>query len=156
MAIYKSDGVDAVNVFPSKFITVYCTGAVNAGDVVELDFSATRSTNQSTDAFGISVKKAAATGNLPFACGVAAATLTAAGYVQIQYAGYCNTVTPDAAIAAGLPVGTDGATAGRIQAYTGNVSDTAGFFGVVVDAYVTGAGTNDGAIFLFDKGFFNA
>ena len=84
------------------------------------------------------------------------ATLTAAGYVQIQYAGYCNSVTPDAGIAVGLPVGTDAATAGRIQAFTGNVSATAGFFGVVVDAYVTGAGTNDGAIFLIDKGFFNA
>ena len=155
MAIYKSDGVDAVNLFPSKFITVYCTSAVTVGDVVELDFSATRSTDQTVDAFGISVKKAAATDNLPFACGVATATLTAAGYVQIQYAGYCNSVTPDAAIAVGLPVGSDAGTAGRIQAFTGNVSATAGFFGVVVDAYVTGAGTNDGAIFLIDKGFFN-
>lgn len=155
MAIYKSDGVDAVNVFPGKFITVYCTGAVSKGDVVELDFTATRSTDQTVDAFGISVKKAAATDNLPFACGVATATLTAAGYVQIQYAGYNNSVTPDAAIAAGLPVGTDAGTAGRIQAFTGNVSATAGSFGVVVDAYVAGAGTNDGAIFIFDKGFFN-
>lgn len=155
MAIQKADGVDAYNNFPSKFIKVYCTGAVNAGDVVELDFSATRSPLQSTDAVGLSVKKAAATANLPFACGVATETISAAGYVQVQYAGYNAAVTPDAAIAVGTFVGSDDANAGRIQAFAGNVSATAGHIGFVVDAYVAGAGTNDGAIILIDKGYFN-
>jgi hypothetical protein len=155
MAIQKADGVDAYNNFPSKFIKVYCTAAVNAGDVVELDFSATRSPLQGTDAVGLSVVKCPVGDNRPFACGVATETIATAGYVQVQYAGYNASVTPDAAIALGTFVGSDGATAGRIQAFTGNVSATAGYIGFVVDAYVAGAGTNDGAIIILDKGFFN-
>ena len=157
MAIQKADGVDAYNNFPSKFIKVYCTGAVNAGDVVELDFTATRSPLQSTDAVGLSVVKCpnGGGGNRPFACGVATETISAAGYVQVQYAGYNAAVTPDAAIAVGTFVGGDDTTAGRVQAFTGNVSATAGYIGFVVDAYVAGAGTNDGAIIILDKGYFN-
>lgn len=156
MAIQKADGVDAYNNFPSKFIKVYCTGAVNAGDVVELDFSATRALLQSTDAVGLSVKKAAATANLPFACGVAAETISAAGYVQIQYAGYNSAVRCElaAGITLGQFVGTDNTAAGRVQAFSGtNRSDSADYFAFCVDAFT--ADTADGAIIILDKGFFN-
>jgi hypothetical protein len=156
MAIYKSDGVDAVNVFPSKFITVYSTTAVAKGDVVMIDFSATRSTDQTVDAVGLSVKKATATANTPFACGVATQTITAAGYVQIQYAGYNNTCTCELAggITLGQFVGTDNTAAGRVQAFSGtNRSDSADYFAVCVDAFT--ADTADGAIIIFDKGYFN-
>jgi hypothetical protein len=156
MAIQKADGVDAYNNFPSKSIKVYCTAAVTAGQVVELDFSATRSPLQSVDAFGLSVKPAAATANLPFACGVALETITAAGYVEVQYAGYTNLVTCEAAsgITLGQFVGTDNTAAGRVQAFSGtNRSDSADYFAFCVDAFT--ANLADGAIIIIDKGFFN-
>jgi len=156
MAIQKIDGVDAVNNFPSKFISVYSTTAVAKGDVVMIDFSATRSLNQTVDAFGLSVKKATATANTPFACGVATQTITAADYVQIQYAGFNNTVTCElaAGITLGQFVGTDNTAAGRVQAFSGtNRSDSADYFAVCVDAFT--ADTADGAIIIFDKGYFN-
>jgi len=156
MAIQKVDGVDAYNNFPEKFITVYSTTAVATGDVVEIDFSATRSPLQGTDAVGLSVKKATASGNNPMACGVASQTIAAAGYVQIQYAGFNASCTCEAAagITLGQFVGTDNTAAGRVQAFSGtNRSDTADYFAVCVDAFT--ANTADGAIIIFDKGYFN-
>lgn len=163
MAIYKSDGVDAVNVFPSKFITVFCVGTVAVGDVVTLDFTVNRSTNQSTDAFGLSVKKAAATANLSTAVGVACEAITSlpAGvtgqYVKIQYAGLCTSVTCEAGttISVGKFVGTSDATAGRVQEFTDATALTGAVapFAICVDAY--SADTNDGAIIILDKGVFN-
>lgn len=155
MAIQKFDGVDAYNNFPSKFITVWSTTAVTTGDVVEIDFSATRSPLQGTDAVGLSVKKATAAANNPMACGVAAQTITAAGYVQIQYAGYNNTCLCEAAggITLGQFVGTDDTASGRVQPFSGNRSATSDYFAVCVDAFT--ASTVDGAIIIFDKGYFN-
>ena len=158
MAIQKADGVDAYNNFPSKSIKVYCTAAVTAGQVVELDFSATRSPLQTTDAFGLSVKPAAGTANLPFACGVALETIGAAGYVQVQYAGYNNLVTCEAAggISLGSFVGTDDTNAGRVQSFGAppvTRTSSVDYFAVCVDAFTAGAA--DGAILIFDKGYFN-
>lgn len=156
MAIQKSDGMDAYNNFPSKFITVYSTTAVAVGDVVEIDFSATRSPLQGTDAFGFSVKKATASANNPMACGVATQTIAAANYVQIQYAGYNAGCLCEAAggITLGQFVGTDDTASGRVQPFSGNRTATSDYFAVCVDAFT--ASTVDGAVIIFDKGFFNA
>ena len=157
MAIQKVDGVDAYNNFPSKFITVYSTTAVAAGEVVMLDFSVNRNPLQSTDAFGFSVKKATATANLSTAVGVATQTILAAGYVQIQYAGFCALPTCEAGttITVGKFVGSSDATAGAIQEFTDATAVTGAVapFAICVDAY--SAATNDGAIVILDKGYFN-
>ena len=158
MAIYKSDGVDAVNNFPAKFITVYSTTAVATGEVVMIDTSANRAKDQTADAFGLSVKKATATDNLSTAVGIANQTLTAAGYLQIQYAGFCTLPTCEAGtgITVGTFVGSSATTQGAIQEFAGATAVTGSVapFAFCVDAYT--AATNDGAIIILDKGFFNA
>ena len=158
MAIYKSDGVDAVNNFPAKFITVYSTTAVATGEVVMIDTSVNRAKDQTSDAFGLSVKEATATDNLSTAVGIATQTLTAAGYLQIQYAGFCTLPTCEAGtgITVGKFVGSSAATQGAIQEFTDATAVTGAVapFAFCVDAYT--AGTNDGAIVILDKGFFNA
>lgn len=164
MAIQKVDGVDAYNNFPSKFITVFCVGTVAIGDVVMLDFSVNRNPLQSTDAFGFSVKKATATANLSTAVGIACEAITAlpAGvtgfYIKIQYAGYCALPTCEAGttITVGKFVGSSDATVGTIQEFTDATAVTGAVapFAICVDAY--SAATNDGAIIILDKGFFNA
>jgi hypothetical protein len=158
MAIQKSDGVDAVNNFPSKFISVYSTTAVAKGDVVMIDTSVNRALSQTSDAFGLSVKKATATDNLSTAVGIATQTITAADYVQIQYAGFCTLPTCEAGtgITVGKFVGSSAATQGAIQEFSDATAVTGAVapFAFCVDAYT--AGTNDGAIVILDKGFFNA
>ena len=158
MAIQKSDGVDAVNNFPSKFITVYSTTAVAVGEVVMIDTSVNRALSQTSDAYGLSVKKATATDNLSTAVGIATQTLTGAGYLQIQYAGFCTLPTCEAGtgITVGTFVGSSAATQGAIQEFSGATAVTGSVapFAFCVDAYT--AGTNDGAIIILDKGFFNA
>jgi len=158
MAIQKSDGMDAVNNFPSKFITVYSTTAIAAGEVAMIDTSANRALSQTTDAFGFSVKKATATDNLSTAVGIATQTLTAAGYLQIQYAGFCTLPTCEAGtgITVGTFVGSSATTQGAIQEFAGATAVTGSVapFAFCVDAYT--AATNDGAIIILDKGFFNA
>lgn len=166
MAIHKADGVDAYNNFPSKFIEVFCKipngESLSVGDVVVLDFTLTRSPLQTTDAYGLTVVRAGATANLPFACGVActAVPLNSTGAtiyvpIQVQYAGYNSTVRCElaAGIVLGDLVGTDNTNAGRVQAFTGNRSATADYFAFCVDAFT--ADTADGAIIIVDKGFFN-
>jgi len=158
MAIQKIDGVDAVNNFPSKFISVYSTTAVAKGDVVMIDTSVNRALSQTSDAFGLSVKKATATDNLSTAVGIATQTITAADYVQIQYAGFCTLPTCEAGtgITVGKFVGSSAATQGAIQEFSDATAVTGAVapFAFCVDAYT--AGTNDGAIVILDKGFFNA
>lgn len=158
MAIQKIDGVDAVNNFPSKFISVYSTTAVATGEVVMIDVSVNRALSQTSDAYGLSVKKATATDNLSTAVGIATQTITAAGYVQIQYAGFCTLPTCEAGtgITVGKFVGSSAATQGAIQEFSDATAVTGAVapFAFCVDAYT--AGTNDGAIVILDKGFFNA
>ena len=85
MAIHKIDGVDAVDggsqisSFPKKFVTLFCTGAVTAGDWVQIETDS-GVTDYAKNGLGASVTKAdtVADGNMAVV-GVATETLTAAG-----------------------------------------------------------------------------
>lgn len=151
MAIYKTDGVDGVLATPNKFIEVYCSSAaITRGDVVVLALDSSFATN------GITVAKAGATGNLALACGIAMETLTAAGPLQIQYAGFNELATCEAAggITVNAFVGTDNTAAGRVQPFgSANRTDAVDYFAVCARAYTAGAA--DGALLIIDKGFFN-
>jgi hypothetical protein len=59
----------------------------------------------------------------------------------------------DAAISRGAFIGTDNTTAGSVQAFTGNRSDVADYFGICVKEFT--AALTDGAIIILDKGYFN-
>ena len=152
MAIYKFDGVDGVLATPNKFIEVFCSSTVTRGDVVVLALDGNFGTN------GLTVAKAGATANLSRACGVAMETLsTANNFVQIQYAGLNELATAESGsggITVNGLVGT-AATAGKIEDFTGATAVTGAVapFAICARAYTAGAA--DGAIIIFDKGYFN-
>ena len=52
MAIYKVDGVDGVNQFPKKFVTLYASEVITKGMLVALDLSDT------TNGLGASIRPA--------------------------------------------------------------------------------------------------
>jgi len=151
MAIYKSDGVDGVLATPNKFIEVHCSSAaITRGDVVVLALDSNFATN------GITVAKAGASANLARACGIAMETLTGAGQLQIQYAGFNELATCEGGaggVAVNALVGT-AATAGQIEDFgTNNRTNVLDYFAVCARAYTAGAA--DGALLIVDKGFFN-
>lgn len=150
MAIYKTDGVDGVLATPNKFIEVYCSSAaITRGDVVVLALDSSFATN------GLTVAKAGATANLARACGIAMETLTAAGPLQIQYAGFNELATCETGgggVAVNALVGT-AATAGQIEDFAVARTNLADYFAVCARAYTAGAA--DGALLIVDKGFFN-
>jgi hypothetical protein len=151
MAIYKSDGVDGVLATPNKFIEVYCSTAVTRGDVVVLALDANFATN------GLTVARAGATANLSRACGIAMETISAAGFVQIQYAGFNELATAEAGSGGILVNGLVGtaATAGKIEDFTDATAVTGAVAPFAICARAYTAGDDDGAIIIFDKGYFN-
>jgi len=86
MAIHKIDGVDNVNHFPKKFVTLYTADtSITAGDFVMIDPLDT------TNGLGASVRQAESGYNANIqeglCIGVAVATTTAAGEIKVQVAG---------------------------------------------------------------------
>jgi hypothetical protein len=102
MAIHKVDGVDGVNNFPRKFVTLYASEAVTKGDLVALDLS------NSTNGVGASIRPAdvatdaTAGGGQPIALGFATEAAAVGAYCKVQTAGkftdanvHANTVIGD-------------------------------------------------------------
>lgn len=121
MAIHKIDGVDGVNHFPKKYVTLYCSGAVTKGDWVAIDLDST------PNGLGASVEKATAA--LPdLMMGVATSTLAAAGELRVQVAGMYGDdtlgggATVHADTAAGDLLVADIATAGQAVPVDNNVA----------------------------------
>ena len=86
MAIHKVDGVDGVNNFPKKFVTLYTADtSITAGDFVMIDPLDT------TNGLGGSVRQAESGYNANIheglCIGIAVATTTAAGEITVQIAG---------------------------------------------------------------------
>tara|TARA_R100000458_G_scaffold56900_1_gene62343 strand:+ start:1337 stop:2002 length:666 start_codon:yes stop_codon:yes gene_type:complete len=87
MAIHKVDGVDGVNNFPKKFVTLYASEAITKGDLVALDLS------DSTNGVGASIRPAdvatdaTAGGGQPIALGFATEGVAAGAYCKVQTAG---------------------------------------------------------------------
>ena len=87
MAIHKVDGVDGVNNFPRKFVTLYASEAVTKGDLVALDLS------DSTNGVGASIRPAdvatdaTAGGGQPIALGFATEAAAVGAYCKVQTAG---------------------------------------------------------------------
>ena len=144
MAVHKIDGVDGVNHFPKKFVTLTATAAITKGNVVMID------TGTTTNGAGMHVKKTDAADD-QLQIGVAAETVTASGAaIKIQVAGYNGDCTDSgSAIAAGLLVGCD--TAGLVEIVSDQTATTK-YFAVCVDAFTAGAA--DVAIMIVDHGFY--
>ena len=114
MAIHKIDGVDGVNHFPKKFVTLTATAAITKGNVVMID------TGTTTNGAGMHVKKTDAADD-QLQIGIAAETVASGAAVRVQVAGYnADSTDSGAGIVAGLLVGCD--TAGLVE----TVSDLPG------------------------------
>ena len=146
MAIHKIDGVDGVNNFPKKFVTLYGTAAITAGNWVMLDVADT------TNGLGGSVVTAAATANgEQLVLGVAAETTTAAGNIKIQTAGKYVDAAVDVTMTAGssLVVSAAGTpAAGRAQVQV--AGDVCRAIGVALEADTAGVAD----VMIFDSGMF--
>jgi hypothetical protein len=87
MAIHKVDGVDGVNNFPKKFVTLYASEAITVGTLVALDLTDT------TNGAGASIRPAdvatdaTAGGGQPIALGFATETVAAGKNCKVQTAG---------------------------------------------------------------------
>ena len=148
MAVHKIDGVDGVDNFPKKFVTLYGTAAITKGSWVMLDLT------DSTNGLGGSVVTAAATANgEQLAFGVAAETTTAAGNIKIQTAGKFEDATVGTPVAIGesLVVST-GSGAGRAVTYV--ASDVAPICGIALESEPGGGGTNTADVMIIDQGYF--
>ena len=87
MAIHKVDGVDGVNNFPKKFVTLHALAAITKGEIVAIETDTTV-TDYAKNGLGASVIKSTGTsGDEGLVLGVAAETITAAGDLKIQTAG---------------------------------------------------------------------
>ena len=154
MAIHKVDGVDGVNNFPKKFVTLHTTesSGVTKGDILMIETDATV-TDYNKNGVGATVVKAtctATTGDEGLAIiGCAAETTTAAGLVKVQVAGKFENanVTTGITRAKGICV-LDG-TAGRGVAWTAATNLTLPF-AICLET----AASNLCDIMITDKGYF--
>ena len=150
MAVHKIDGVDGVDNFPKKFVTLYGTAAITKGSWVMLDLT------DSTNGLGGSVVTAAATANgEQLAFGVAAETTTAAGNIKIQTAGKFEDATVGTPVAIGESLVVSAATgsgAGRAVTYV--ASDVAPICGIALESEPGGGGTNTADVMIIDQGYF--
>ena len=155
MAIHKIDGVDGVDNYPKKFITLWCSLTASAsiakGDVVILDTGTT-----SPEGEALYVKQSDAADSV-LVVGVAAETVTnGAGAtrdhpIRVQVAGYNDTCTATAAII-GIGVQVSSAAAGDVVACTATTTSTVKPFALCINAF--GSGLSDGAILIYDHGMF--
>ena len=154
MAIHKIDGVDAVDggsqisSFPKKFVTLFCTGAVTAGDWVQIETDS-GVTDYAKNGLGASVTKAdtVADGNMAVV-GVATETLTAAGDIRIQTAGKFENANVANAASAGDALVVDDTGAGR--AVKIEATDLATVCGLALE----GPSGNLGDVMIIDQGYF--
>ena len=152
MAIYKRGQADnGVYHFPKKFVTLYGTAAITAGDWVMLDLSDT------TNGLGASVVAATNTANgEQLVLGIASETTTEAGNVTVQLAGKYEDANVGTLVAAGesLVVSNDtGAGTGRAVTYV--ASDVAPICGIALETEPGGGGTNTADVMIINQGWFD-
>ncbi|MAH48911.1 hypothetical protein CMI37_23995 [Candidatus Pacearchaeota archaeon] len=136
MAIHKVDGVDGVNHFPKKFVTLYASEAITAGDWVGIDLSDT------TNGLGGSVRPLDFDDGLSgttLPLGVAIQTVATDLSVMVQTAGKYENSNVAATVAAGDKL--------YATTVTGRAADQAAALADVQIAIVAGdAATTDIAV----------
>lgn len=143
MPVSRRDSMGSNNDTHVRKLSLYCTEAATAGKVAMIN------TGDTTYGAGFSLKVADASDS-PLAVGVFTQTTTAAGFVEVQVAGYNNTPTDSGS---GISInGLVGSAATGEVKTLGSPSATVWPFAVCVDAFT--ADTADGAIMIIDKGFY--
>jgi len=150
MAVHKIDGGPGGenDHFPKKYVTLYGTGAITAGDWVHLE-TGTGVTDYDLNGVGASVTTAGAVANGNMAVlGVATETTTAAGYLTIQIAGKYASANVATSVAAGAGLIVDATSAGRAVLTT--ASDVGNACGVCLVL----AASNQADVMIINQGFF--
>jgi len=148
MAVHKIDGGPGGenDHFPKKFVTLYGTAAITAGNWVMFDVSDT------TNGLGGSVVTATNTANgEQLVLGVAATTTTAAGNVVVQIAGKYVDAAVDVTMAAGSSIVVSDAgtgAAGRGQIYV--AGDLAPICGIALEDDTAGVAD----VMIINQGYF--
>lgn len=130
----RVDGLDGNFDLGEGIVTLWCTGAVTAENLVAIDVSDT------TDGIGNSVQQADENGagdidveSIGMPVGIAMETLTAAGHLRVQVKGIRTAVPVDAATAVGDQMVTS-STAGSLQRKLAVAADTRDSYTVVAVA----------------------
>ena len=148
MAVHKIDGGPGGenDHFPKKFVTLYGTAAITAGNWVMFDVSDT------TNGLGGSVVTATNTANgEQLVLGVAATTTTAAGNVVVQIAGKYVDAAVDVTMAAGSSIVVSDAgtgAAGRGKIYV--AGDLAPICGIALEDDTAGVAD----VMIINQGYF--
>ncbi len=146
MAIHKIDGVDNVNHFPRKFVTLTAAGTITAGQIVSID------TGTTTNGAGMHVV-ACTTLDDELVIGVAAEAASSGDEVKVQVAGMNADTTAGGAVSAGTLIG---CSTGSAPAVLSAANTTTRAFAVCTKAFTTDPTVNytDGEIMIFDHGFY--
>jgi len=150
MAVYKRGASDGdVNHFPKKFVTLYSTGAVTAGDFVSIH------TTDTTNAIGgtVLIAPAVGTNGCSAVVGIATETVLAADAPQnivVQLAGKYDTANVHADTVAGIALCGPISVAGRAD-----VTVAASFQNVAIALTDDSAVTNQAAVMIINQGVFD-
>ena len=148
MAVHKIDGVDGVNHYPKKFVRLYGTAAITAGNWVQIETD-TSVTDYDKNDVGASVTTADAVANGNMAVlGIATETTTAAGYITIQTAGRYESANVATSVAAGSALVVDDTSAGRAVLMV--AADVPGPCGLCLVL----AASNMADVLITDQGYF--
>jgi len=150
MAIHKIDGVDGVNHFPKKFVTLYASAACTKGYFVSI-------TGDTTNGLGASCANAevGAAGGVTANCltlGVATETVAAGANVVVQTAGKYENAYVNGGCDEGLPL--TGPLSGGTIGMASMLAETT--FGAVIAVGLEddSAVTNYADVMIVDQGFF--
>jgi|21_taG_2_1085346.scaffolds.fasta_scaffold38597_2 translation elongation factor EF-1alpha len=146
MAIHKIDGVDGVNHFPKKFVTLTAAGTITVGQIVRID------TGTTTNGAGMHVI-ANTTLDDPRVVGVAVEAASSGDEVKVQVAGMNADTIAGGAVNAGVIIG---CSTGSAPAVLTAANITTRAFAICTKAFTTDPTVNytDGEIMIFDHGFY--
>ena len=147
MAIHKIDGVDGVDNFPKKIVTLYANAIVTKGDWVKIDIG------NAENGRGASVMTTAA-GSVNQAFGVALETVAAGSNVRIQTAGLNDAALMLASQTAGTALICDGGTAGAASTF--GADEAAAPCGIYVssDGSTASVAAATNRVLIIDQGYF--
>ena len=151
MGVLKRDGGNGVIAYPKKTFTALANGTIAVGNVVKVETDTTQTPDPDTYGAAGFIVTITGENNSPLACGVALTAAADGEEVQIQYAGFNDTCTSAEACAIGDTI--SGSASGAMRKCDSVGGETVWPFAVCVNAFA--GTTNDGAVLIFDKGWFD-
>ena len=148
MAIHKIDGVDGVDHFPKKFVTLYASAACTKGFFVAIS---TDTTNGLGGSVANAPLSASATRANSLTLGIATETVAAGNNVVIQTAGKYENAYVDSSTIAQMPL--TGPLSGGTIGMAGALAETT-FGPVIAVGLEEDTVANYADVMIIDQGFF--